>query len=149
MGITFLAAGTSVPDCMASLIVARQGKCVLRDVSLFHFYVSLWGKYLSISLSLFLSLLRHGGHGSVQLCRQQYLWHPAGFGFPLGFAYTCGGPRINSNAYIHLYVTPLQTSFFPGLLIFLCELSERRFAASHFCLMVITLMFFFPTDIHK
>ncbi|NXR99259.1 NCKX4 protein, partial [Oxylabes madagascariensis] len=24
MGITFLAAGTSVPDCMASLIVARQ-----------------------------------------------------------------------------------------------------------------------------
>ncbi|MCJ8748536.1 hypothetical protein PDJAM_G00165910 [Pangasius djambal] len=25
MGITFLAAGTSVPDCMASLIVARQG----------------------------------------------------------------------------------------------------------------------------
>lgn len=26
MGITFLAAGTSVPDCMASLIVARQGK---------------------------------------------------------------------------------------------------------------------------
>lgn len=28
MGITFLAAGTSVPDCMASLIVARQGVCV-------------------------------------------------------------------------------------------------------------------------
>lgn len=26
MGITFLAAGTSVPDCIASLIVARQGK---------------------------------------------------------------------------------------------------------------------------
>lgn len=26
IGITFLAAGTSVPDCMASLIVARQGK---------------------------------------------------------------------------------------------------------------------------
>ena len=26
MGITFLAAGTSVPDCMASLIVARQGQ---------------------------------------------------------------------------------------------------------------------------
>ena len=26
MGITFLAAGTSVPDCMASLIVARQGE---------------------------------------------------------------------------------------------------------------------------
>ena len=26
MGITFLAAGTSVPDCMASLIVARQGR---------------------------------------------------------------------------------------------------------------------------
>lgn len=25
MGITFLAAGTSVPDCIASLIVARQG----------------------------------------------------------------------------------------------------------------------------
>ncbi len=25
MGITFLAAGTSVPDCLASLIVARQG----------------------------------------------------------------------------------------------------------------------------
>lgn len=25
MGITFLAAGTSVPDCMSSLIVARQG----------------------------------------------------------------------------------------------------------------------------
>ena len=25
MGITFLAAVTSVPDCMASLIVARQG----------------------------------------------------------------------------------------------------------------------------
>ena len=25
MGITFLAAGTSVPDCMASVIVARQG----------------------------------------------------------------------------------------------------------------------------
>ncbi|KAL0178004.1 hypothetical protein M9458_026898, partial [Cirrhinus mrigala] len=24
MGITFLAAGTSVPDCLASLIVARQ-----------------------------------------------------------------------------------------------------------------------------
>lgn len=29
MGITFLAAGTSVPDCMASLIVARQGKARL------------------------------------------------------------------------------------------------------------------------
>uniref|UniRef100_A0A8C4QLD5 Sodium/calcium exchanger membrane region domain-containing protein n=1 Tax=Eptatretus burgeri TaxID=7764 RepID=A0A8C4QLD5_EPTBU len=29
MGITFLAAGTSVPDCMASLIVARQGLCNL------------------------------------------------------------------------------------------------------------------------
>lgn len=28
MGITFLAAGTSVPDCMASLIVARQGESV-------------------------------------------------------------------------------------------------------------------------
>ncbi|KAK1904874.1 Sodium/potassium/calcium exchanger 3 [Dissostichus eleginoides] len=28
MGITFLAAGTSVPDCLASLIVARQGVCV-------------------------------------------------------------------------------------------------------------------------
>lgn len=28
MGITFLAAGTSVPDCMASLIVARQGASV-------------------------------------------------------------------------------------------------------------------------
>ena len=26
MGITFLAAGTSIPDAMASLIVARQGK---------------------------------------------------------------------------------------------------------------------------
>lgn len=26
MGISFLAAGTSVPDAMASLIVARQGK---------------------------------------------------------------------------------------------------------------------------
>ena len=25
MGISFLAAGTSVPDCIASLIVARQG----------------------------------------------------------------------------------------------------------------------------
>lgn len=25
MGITFLAAGTSVPDCIASLLVARQG----------------------------------------------------------------------------------------------------------------------------
>jgi Ca2+/Na+ antiporter len=29
MGITFLAAGTSVPDCMASLIVARQGSQIL------------------------------------------------------------------------------------------------------------------------
>uniref|UniRef100_A0A4W5L505 Solute carrier family 24 member 3 n=1 Tax=Hucho hucho TaxID=62062 RepID=A0A4W5L505_9TELE len=29
MGITFLAAGTSVPDCMASLIVARQGTIFL------------------------------------------------------------------------------------------------------------------------
>ncbi|ELW55808.1 Sodium/potassium/calcium exchanger 4 [Tupaia chinensis] len=29
MGITFLAAGTSVPDCMASLIVARQERCSL------------------------------------------------------------------------------------------------------------------------
>ena len=28
MGITFLAAGTSVPDCMASLLVARQGTAV-------------------------------------------------------------------------------------------------------------------------
>lgn len=28
MGITFLAAGTSVPDCMASLIVARQGQII-------------------------------------------------------------------------------------------------------------------------
>ncbi len=26
MGITFLAAGTSIPDAIASLIVARQGK---------------------------------------------------------------------------------------------------------------------------
>lgn len=30
MGITFLAAGTSVPDCMASLIVARQGNTSAR-----------------------------------------------------------------------------------------------------------------------
>lgn len=29
MGITFLAAGTSVPDCIASLIVARQGLSLL------------------------------------------------------------------------------------------------------------------------
>lgn len=29
MGITFLAAGTSVPDCIASLIVARQGSSPL------------------------------------------------------------------------------------------------------------------------
>lgn len=31
MGITFLAAGTSVPDCMASLIVARQGKAAREE----------------------------------------------------------------------------------------------------------------------
>ena len=30
MGITFLAAGTSVPDCMASLLVARQGNMYWR-----------------------------------------------------------------------------------------------------------------------
>ncbi len=27
MGITFLAAGTSVPDAMASVMVAKQGEC--------------------------------------------------------------------------------------------------------------------------
>lgn len=34
MGITFLAAGTSVPDCIASLIVARQGRALLGFVFL-------------------------------------------------------------------------------------------------------------------
>jgi Ca2+/Na+ antiporter len=34
MGITFLAAGTSVPDCIASLIVARQGTTLLSVISL-------------------------------------------------------------------------------------------------------------------
>lgn len=87
MGITFLAAGTSVPDCMASLIVARQGNqpppsahppCAL-----------LWFLILLVSL-----LARHGRHGCVQLHREQHLWHPVGSGVPLGFAYPPGGPRI-------------------------------------------------------
>lgn len=34
MGITFLAAGTSVPDCIASLIVARQGTALFSVISL-------------------------------------------------------------------------------------------------------------------
>lgn len=36
MGITFLAAGTSVPDCMASLIVARQGRMIFFVVVFYH-----------------------------------------------------------------------------------------------------------------
>ena len=32
MGITLLAAGTSVPDCMASLIVAQQGTGILNGL---------------------------------------------------------------------------------------------------------------------
>ncbi|MGH0188116.1 UNVERIFIED_CONTAM: hypothetical protein FKN15_028050 [Acipenser sinensis] len=35
MGITFLAAGTSVPDCMASLIVARQGRVQIRILAVY------------------------------------------------------------------------------------------------------------------
>lgn len=34
MGITFLAAGTSVPDCMASVIVARQGTRTVKSIFL-------------------------------------------------------------------------------------------------------------------
>lgn len=41
MGITFLAAGTSVPDCMASLIVARQGT-VSAEVQLQSYVHALW-----------------------------------------------------------------------------------------------------------
>ena len=48
MGITFLAAGTSVPDCMASLIVARQGM-ITKEITvlftvLFNFFI--WEKWL-------------------------------------------------------------------------------------------------------
>lgn len=34
MGITFLAAGSSIPDALASLIVARQGKFLKKYVPL-------------------------------------------------------------------------------------------------------------------
>lgn len=55
MGITFLAAGTSVPDCMASLIVARQGM-ITKEITvlftvLFHFFHL--GKMASLYFSLY------------------------------------------------------------------------------------------------
>lgn len=31
MGITFLAAGNSVPDALSSVLVVRQGKCSISD----------------------------------------------------------------------------------------------------------------------
>lgn len=47
MGITFLAAGTSVPDCIASLIVARQGTVHISPSNIFGFqldygFIMLW-----------------------------------------------------------------------------------------------------------
>lgn len=47
MGITFLAAGTSVPDCMASLIVARQGKKTISCFSELAFCLSGASVFLS------------------------------------------------------------------------------------------------------
>lgn len=51
MGITFLAAGTSVPDCIASLLVARQGNLT----ELCQNFIQWWQReyiYINISLSL-------------------------------------------------------------------------------------------------
>lgn len=51
MGITFLAAGTSVPDCIASLLVARQGNLT----KLCQNIIQWWQReyiYINISLSL-------------------------------------------------------------------------------------------------
>lgn len=47
MGITFLAAGTSVPDCIASLIVARQG----RALTCFRFLVFLPFTFIQVELT--------------------------------------------------------------------------------------------------
>lgn len=62
MGITFLAAGTSVPDCMASLIVARQGTYTWQD-----FFFAL-NHLILLNHILFVNALwisRYGGHGCV------------------------------------------------------------------------------------
>lgn len=78
MGITFLAAGTSVPDCIASLIVARQGRALLCFYFLvflpFYFFHPCWAYFPA--LDLFLCVLRPGGHGCLKLDWQQRLWYP-------------------------------------------------------------------------
>lgn len=56
MGITFLAAGTSVPDCIASLIVARQGK-----LSPFHIAVLVWSPETDIDDDVMFLVLGNGG----------------------------------------------------------------------------------------
>lgn len=66
MGITFLAAGTSVPDCMASLIVARQGKHPPSPLT--PPVLPRWSFIPLLSLPV-----RHGRHGCVQLHREQHL----------------------------------------------------------------------------
>ncbi|KTG03171.1 hypothetical protein cypCar_00000442 [Cyprinus carpio] len=54
MGITFLAAGTSVPDCMASLIVARQG---MGDMAVFINSRGLVYSVILLLASVFLTVL--------------------------------------------------------------------------------------------
>ena len=56
----------------------------------------------SLSTAVLLSVLRHGGHGRVQLHWQQHLWHPAWAGLPLGFAHPAGGLRLISMESIHI-----------------------------------------------
>lgn len=64
MGITFLAAGTSVPDCMASLIVARQG---MGQVSAPN---APWQAPVSAGQAMALMTGRH------QVLPRRRLWHP-------------------------------------------------------------------------
>lgn len=71
MGITFLAAGTSVPDCMASLIVARQGTYNQQEKIFLnvHNYIVINIHEISLSDILFVYafwIFRYGRHGCVK-----------------------------------------------------------------------------------
>lgn len=61
MGITFLAAGTSVPDCMASLIVARQGACTCACAHT-HKNMIPWGQTRASKTTLSMLLALHVSH---------------------------------------------------------------------------------------
>lgn len=72
MGLTLLAAGTSIPDTVASVMVAREGKLQYLWRPHIREYVSRWLVSMSCRVSL---LTRQSWHGHVQHCGLKCLWH--------------------------------------------------------------------------